>query len=233
MVYTNSYLEKLMISRESLQPKGRVEIFTSKGRPKINLIDKITDPALNPFRLPLCRSHSIDFRDCQVIDKQDIKNIVVNFGKDAVITSLSNGVILTLARLAIGDRGSLPTDPTVPKIPTATMTELYNETYRADAEAVVLNVGTPDIHELKLIKTFAAVDVPITAFSNQAKPVVNEVGAIMINPALPPPLPRPPVAAPDSPPADEQLFAIRTYKSVPFEAANDISVTIRYTIYIE
>jgi hypothetical protein len=47
------------------------------------------------------------------------------------------------------------------------------------------------------------------------------------------PLPRPPVAAPNTPDADESMFSIRTFKSVPFEAANEIAVTIRYTIYIE
>ena len=216
-------------ARDHLLTKGKVEIFTARGRPSLTLIDRID----NPHNLPLCKDHSLDFSKCNLTDKQEINNIIVNQGKDAVITSLSNGTILVLARLAIGDRGSLPTDPTVPKGPTSDMTALFNETYRADAEAVVLNVGTPDIHEIKLIKTFAAVDIPITAFSNQAKPVVNEVGAIMMNPSLPPPLPRPPVSSPDSPPSDEVLFAIRTYKSVPFEAANDISVTIRYTIYIE
>jgi hypothetical protein len=133
----------------------------------------------------------------------------------------------------MGDRGTIPSDPTVPKVPVATMSALYNEVYRADAEAVVLDVGTPTVHEVKFVKTFSAVAIPITSFSNQAKPVINEVGLIMINPALPPPLPRPDVAAPDDPPADEVLFAIRTFKSVPFEASNDISVTIRYTIFIE
>lgn len=218
-----------MKNREPLGTKGKVEIFTAQGRPKLTCFDRIP----NPWGLPLYKDHSLDFNNCRLLDTQEINNIITNFGKDAVITSLSNGEILVLARLAIGDRGSLPTDPTVPKVPTSDMTALFNETYRADAEAVVLNVGTPDLHEIRLIKTFAAADVPITAFSNQAKPVVNEVGAIMIDPAQPPPLPRPPVEAPNTPPADERLMAIRTYKSVPFEAANDISVTIRYTIYIE
>jgi hypothetical protein len=29
------------------------------------------------------------------------------------------------------------------------------------------------------------------------------------------------------------LMSIRTFKSVPFEAANDISITIKYTVYTE
>ena len=74
---------------------------------------------------------------------------------------------------------------------------------------------------------------PITAFSNQANPIVNEVGLVMADLFGGNPLPRAPVAAPDPPDADEEVFSIRTFKSVPFEAANEIAITIRYTIFIE
>jgi len=104
--------------------------------------------------------------------------------------------------------------------------------YRADIDAVVLNVGTPTVHEALFVKTFSAVDVPITSFSNQAVPVINEVGLITAD-LISLPLPRPPVAAPAAPPADEKLFSIRTFKSVPFESANQIAVTIRYTVFVE
>jgi hypothetical protein len=214
---------------DKLAPQGRVEIFVTKDKPIIHKFGRIYS---RPGYPDVYSDHRIEFPS-EPIDYIDQKNIVVNVGKDAVITSLTTGYILSLARLAVGDRGTIPSDSTVPKVPVATTTELYNEVYRADAEAVVLNVGTPSVHEVKLVKTFTASDLPITSFSNQAKPVLNEVGIIMINPALPPPLPRPPVASPDDPPADEVMFAIRTYKSVPFEVSNDISVTFRYTIFIE
>ena len=215
---------------DKLTPQGKVEIFVTKGRPVIHKFGRVQS---RPGYPDIYSDHRIEFTHCEVLDYIEHKNIILNFGKDAVITSLTTGFILSLARIAIGDRGTIPSDSTVPKVPVSTMSALYNEIYRADAEAVVLNVGAPTVHEVKLVKTFSAVDIPITAFSNQAKPVVNEVGLVMMNPALPPPLPRPPVAAPDEPPSDEVMFAMRTYKSVPFEASNDISVTFRYTIFIE
>lgn len=216
--------------KDGLSAHGKVEIFVTKGKPVIHKFGKL--PGYFGLRA-VYEDHRIEFTQCELLDIIEDKNIILNQGKDSVITSLTTGYILSLARVAIGDRGTIPSDSTVPKVPVPTMTGLYNEVYRADAEAIILNVGTPTIHEVKLVKTFAAVDIPITAFSNQSKPVVNEVGVIMLNPALPPPLPRPPVAAPDIPPGDEVMFALRTYKSVPFEISSDIAVTFRYTIYIE
>lgn len=218
--------------RESLSPKGLLELFVTKGRPELILEHKVE----NPHNLPIYKKHDLDFSGCEMLDSVVRQNIVVNAGKDAVIKSLTTGFVKTLARLAVGDNGTIPSDPTVPKVPVPTMTELYNEVGRADAEAIILNVGTPTVHEVKLVKTFSAADFPITAFFNQAKPVINEVGLIMIDLGAAP-LPRAPVYAPytdiNHPLEDEVLFAIRTHKSVPFEAANDISVTIRYTIFIE
>lgn len=234
------------VLKDQLEPKGQVELFVTRGRPELIL----QNPVANPHNLPLYRDHRINFTESQLISKQVLKNIILNQGKDRVIQSLQTGFILTLARLAIGDRGTIPSDPTVPKTPLPTMTGLYNEVYRADAEGIIVNIGTPSIHEIKLVKIFAAVDVPITAFSNQSKPVLNEVGLVMVDLSEPPPLPRPAVSGPyvypstlpypyppvspyNYPPPDEVIFAIRTHKSVPFEIANDIAVTIRYTIYIE
>jgi len=220
------------IVREPLAPKGLLELFVTKGRPNLILNGKVE----NRHNLPVYSGHEIDFSGCEILDSIKKQNIIVNIGKDAVIKSLTEGFIKTLARLSVGDNGTLPSDSTVPKTPVATMTTLYNEIGRSDADAVVLNVGTPTVHEVKLIKTFSAADFPITSFFNQAKPVLNEVGLIMIDLGAAP-LPRTDVYAPytstNKPLDDELLFAIRTHKSVPFEAANDISVTIRYTIYIE
>lgn len=241
MVNTKSlFVEKVMghtsrsIFKDALHPQGLVELFVTRGRPRIIKTGKIETSKGYP---EVHSDHRIDFTGCELVDTVTRKNIIVNQGKDAVIRSLTTGNILTLARMAVGDRGTIPSDPTVPKVPVPTMTALYNEVYRADVEAIILNVGTPTVHEVKLVKTFSAVDIAITAFSNQAKPVLNEVGLVMINPAMPPPLPRPPVTGPytplNQPPADEVLFSIRTFKSVPFDVENDMSITVRYTIFIE
>jgi hypothetical protein len=215
---------------DGLKPVGLVEIFVCEGRPVLRLEDI---RAARPGFPRIAGGHELDFTGCRLIDQMTIKNIIVNIGKDKVVTALVNGAVNPILRMAIGDRGTIPSDPTVPKTPVATMSALYNEVYRADIDAVTVNVGTPTVHEAKFIKTFAATDIPISSFSNQANPVINEVALITADPSLAPVFPRSPVAAPAAPPADEAMFSIRTYRSVPFVAANDISVTIRYTIFIE
>lgn len=222
--------------KETLSPKGLLELFVTKGRPNLILSDKVA----NPHNLPIYRDCEIDFSGCEIIDTVKQHNIIVNKGKDAVIESLTTGFVKTLARLAVGDNGTFPSDPTSPKIPSPTMTELYNEVGRSDAEAIILNVGTATLHEVRVVKTFSAIDWVdhMTAFFNQSKPVLNEIGLIMVDLSAAP-LPRETNFGPynelnpNIPSEDEVLFAIRTHKSVPFEADNNISVTVRYTIYIE
>jgi hypothetical protein len=207
-------------------------VFVARGVPTLKYGKRIDD--FSSCR-PIYDSCDIDFSKGSLLDTQVIENIIVNIGKDKVVQSLTNGYMHPIMRMCIGDRGTLPSDPTVPKVVTATMTRLFNEVYRADIEAVVQNVGTPDAHEVKFIKTFSSVLVPVTAFSNSAKPVINEVGLITadLNMGAFPRDPVYPPYEPGQPPADEKLFSIRTFKTVPFEAANEISVTIRYTIFVE
>lgn len=215
--------------RDGLNPIGMVEIFVCEGRPRLTLEN--VRPG-RPGMLPIAGGHTLDFSGCRIIEQHKIKNIIVNTGKDTVVNALVSGELNPIMRMAIGDRGTLPSDPTVPKTPVASATGLYNEVYRADIDAVITDTGTPSVHEAKFIKTFAAADVPLSSFSNQANPVVNEVALITANPGDTP-FPRTPVSAPSTPPSDEAMFSIRTYRSVPFVAANDISVTIRYTIFIQ
>lgn len=215
--------------KEKIKPRGRVEVFVTKGKPKI-----IPGELISNLRgHKVYRSAEIDFSNTKVISKEVVENIIVNAGKDMMIEGLTTGFGKVVARMAIGDRGTIPSDSTIPKVPLATMDALYNEVYRDDLDTTVLDIGTPTTHEAKFIKTFSALDINISAFSNQSNPVVNEVGLIMADLLAGNPLPRPPVEAPNSPDADEELYAIRTFKSVPFEAANEISITFRYTVFIE
>lgn len=216
-------------AKEGLALHGRVDLMVTKGKPFIKPGKVIGESG----GIKLYDKYLVTPGDAEVLRREVIHNIIVNTGKDKVITALVQGAIHQLGRMAIGDRGAFPSDLTQPKTPTEDMTALYNEVYRADADAIVPDVGTPNVHEVQLVKTFEAADVPITAFSNQATPIINEVGLITFDStAVDGPLPRVPVAAPATPPADERLFSIRTFKSVPFEVANEISVTIRYTIFI-
>lgn len=216
--------------RESLPLQGKVEIYTSRGRP--SLINGPVIHQANGFPT-VYKSSELDFSQCELLDTQVIKNIILNNGKDRVIESLTTGFINVIARMVIGDRGTLPNNQTSPKVPTADQSNVFNEVYRADIDSTILNIGTPDNHEVTFVKTFSALNIPVTSFSNQANPIVNEVGLVLADLIGGTPLPRSPVASPDDPPSDESIFAVRTFKSVPFEAANEISITIRYTIFIE
>ena len=167
----------------------------------------------------------------KLVDKFCSKNIILNLGKAEVIQSLTSGTNRILARMAIGDRGALPSDPTVPKTPDASRTTLYAEIFRQDVDVTSITTQD-DTNEILLVSTFKAVDIPLSAYSDQTNPVVSEVGLIMIDQITGTPLPRVPVAAPADPDSDEALFAMRTYKTVPFESANETAVTVRYTIFI-
>jgi hypothetical protein len=221
-----------MDARDGLNPKGRVEVLVTRGKPQVKKGQRIQVAKgvwIDEF-------YEVELKTDQLIDYIDIKNLIVNSGKSKVITSLVAGSTNPIGRMCIGDRGTIPSDPTVPKVPaetTTAITGLYNEVYRGDIDGITLNVGTLGINEARFTKTFSALDIPIASFSNQSKPVVNEVGLITYDPGYGPIPSRAPVWAPNAPMADETLFSIRTFKSVPFEAANEISVTIRYTIFIE
>jgi hypothetical protein len=219
-----------MKMNEALGTQGRVEFIVTKTKPQIIPGKFITQ---NLGGQKIYESAEIVYNEEDLIYKEEIKNIILNAGKDRTLSSLTTGFIKTVCRMAIGDRGTIPSDSTVPKVPTADFTTLYNEVFRSDVDVVTLNIGTPNVHEVKFIKTFSAVDIPITAFSNQAKPMVNEVAIVMADLIGGAPLPRADVSAPATNLADEELFAMRTFKSVPFDAANDLSITIRYTIFIE
>lgn len=179
--------------------------------------------------------HDLDFSGCDLIGTQDMMNIIVNQGKDTVINSLVTGYINPIVRMAVGDRGTISSDPTSPRVAQPTQTSLFNEIYRDKIEATfLLSQTTPGAHGVQFIKTVSASSIPPGAYGNQANPVISEVGLISADILTGLPIAsRPAIYDPADAPADEKLFAIRTFKSVPFEASNDISVTIRYTIFIE
>lgn len=220
-----------MMNMDSLKPKGKVELFVTRREPKI-VRGEVHSHCDNTGQT-IYKSAHIDFTSTEMLQEETLQNIILNQGKDRVIESLTTGFVRVIARMAIGDRGTIPSDSTVPKVPEAIATDLFSEVHRADVDTITLNIGTPTDHKVEFIKTFSALDIPITAFSNQANPVVNEVGLVMADLLSGNPLPRAAVSAPDAPDADEEIFSIRTFKSVPFEASNEIAVTIRYTIFIE
>jgi len=266
--------------RDGLKMEGRVEIFVYKGK--------------------------------TLIDHQDLKNIILFQGNGEIIRTLSTISPSTkpriINRMAVGDQGTIPADPTVPKVPTKDLPQLiftnglYHEVYRKDCDSRIitinpgstfnitgtLTIGSPLVttatttglatgmtvvgigippgtvianinsstvftigplsaiapggaqtltisgaaNEAKFIATFNAIDVALTAFSNPSQPRINEVGLVIVDPTAPSGLVRTAVTAPTTPPVDEVVMSIRTFKSVPFEIANDVSITIRYTIFM-
>lgn len=160
-----------------------------------------------------------------------IDNIILNLGKSEVINGLSSGTNRVLARIAMGDRGALPSDPQVPKTPDATRSGLYHEVYRQDIQTTVKTTSA-ETNELLFIHTFNAVDIPITSFSDQTNPVLNEIMLVMCDLITGMPLPRPAIASPAQPPPDEASFSMVTFNTVPFKAEQETAVTVRYGIFI-
>lgn len=178
----------------------------------------------------------------KLVDFQEAHNLIFYQGHSEIIRTLgSNNPTKSrvIARMAIGDQGTDPADATVPKtttpdLPSVTGTSgLYHEIYRKDIESRIFTYSsTANTNQCRFVTTFAASDVPLSSFSNPSQPRVNEVGLVLIDPvAVSGPI-RADVAAPATPPSDEVVMSIRTFKSVPFEASNDVTVTIRYTIYM-
>ena len=178
------------------------------------------------------------YKGIELLDYQYLENIILYQGNAEIIRTLSTISATTtpriINRMCIGDLGTIPADTTVPKVPVRTQTALFHEIYRKDCDSRTLTLSGAT-NECKFIATFAATDVLISAYSNPSQPRINEVGLVIIDPTAPSGLDRSafPVTAPNLPPSDEVMMSIRCFKSIPFEIANDVSVTIRYTISVE
>jgi hypothetical protein len=182
------------------------------------------------------------YRGKELVDYQESHNIVFYQGNAEVIRTLSTVSPSTtpriINRMCIGDQGTIPADSTVPKVPTKDLpvlistTGLYHEIYRKDVDSRVQTI-LGSTNECKFIATFSATDIALSAYTNPSQPRINEVGLVIVDPVAPGGLTRLPVTAPSTPPSDEVIMTIRTFKSVPFEIANDVTVTIRYTVYME
>lgn len=146
------------------------------------------------------------------------------------ITGLSSTVGITNGMVVTGTgipTGTVVTNPTL----SPSSIEVSNAATSNNSGVTINFLGTTN--QVEFESAFNAVDVPLSAFSNPNNPLLNEVGLVIIDPTASGGLTRPPVFAPASPPSDEVVLSLRTFTSVPFSAANDISVTIRYTLFTE
>lgn len=137
------------------------------------------------------------------------------------------GIVIGMAVAGTG----IPVGAVVSEIVNASTVKMSAAANSSNSGITIAFVGT--VNECQFITTFDAVDVPLSSFANPSQPRVNEVGLVIIDPTAAGGLVRPPVAGPSPNQPDEVLMSIRCFKSVPFEIANDVSVTIRYTIFTE
>jgi len=165
-----------------------------------------------------------------LIDEFTAENIVLYQGKASIITGLVNPTAVIIGRMAIGDRGTVPSDPTVPRTVAPSATRLFHEVYRQNIQTAIITTIDAD-NSATFTTIFRAVDIPITSYLDQTKPVINEVALVLVDTLMPPAV-RPPVAAPDPQFPGEQLFAIRTFRTIPFEAASDTTISLKYSIMI-
>src|SRR5574343_1016640 len=87
------------------------------------------------------------YKNGQLFDFQEVKNIVLFQGNAEIIRTLSVTSPATkprvITRMAIGDQGTIPSDSTVPKVPVKTATSLFHEIHRKDIDSVTPTLYNP------------------------------------------------------------------------------------------
>ena len=165
-------------------------------------------------------------KDGKIIDHIKEKNIILNNIKEKVIQSLMTGSIDKIFRMAIGDNGAIVGDPFTPKVPSATDTALEHEVYRKDVSWPP-SVDTANL-KITFIGTFNSVDVPSTSYSNASEQRVNEAMLVCGDGVLG----GGDIYSPNPADADESGVSRRCFKSIPFDIANDITITIRWSLFM-
>lgn len=146
-----------------------------------------------------------------------------------ILTNLSSTVGIVVGMTVTGT--GIPPGAVVAEIVSGSSVRMSANATSANTGINITFAGT--VNECQFTATFDAADVPLTAFANPSQPRVNEVSLVIIDPTAGTGIVRAPVASPDPNSADEVPMTVRTFKSVPFEVANDVSITIRYTIFTE
>ena len=169
----------------------------------------------------------------------DSKNFIVDVGltgvRDILIGVAGGGFVGSIFRMAIGDGGVPPGELFNPKIPDATWparTGLFHEVIRQDISVFT----TPTTSSMRFVASFNSVDVDTSSYSLVDR-VVNEASLILgdgalivggdkkqINSTLGPP--------DDTADADEVMFSTRTFKSASFDNAEDVTITVTWTITV-
>jgi hypothetical protein len=162
------------------------------------------------------------------------KNFIVSAGvtavRDVLIGTNGGGFTGSIFRMAIGDGGTPPAEPLNPKLPDATWparTGLYHEVFRQDISVFT----TPTVASMRFVSAFNSLGVDSTSYSTASK-VINEASLIIGDGVLGGPAVQINKVPPDTADADEIMLSTRTFKSAPFDNAEDVTITITWTLTI-
>lgn len=166
----------------------------------------------------------------------DSKNFIVDAGltaiRDVLIGANGGGFAGSIFRMAVGDGGVPIGELFNPKVPDATWparTDLFHEVFRQDISVFT----TPTSASMRFVGSFNSVDVDVTSFSLVNR-VINEAALILGDGVLtvgddPKQVNKVP---PDTIDADEIMVSMRTFRSVSFDPAEDVTITITWTITV-
>lgn len=166
----------------------------------------------------------------------DSKNFIVNVGitaiRDVLIGTNGGGFGGSIFRMAVGDGGVPPAELFNPKLPDATWparTALYHEILRQDISVFT----TPTTASMRFVGSFNSVGIDPTGYSLAAK-VINEAALIIGDGVLTGGGDKKQVnkTVPDVVDADEVMLSTRTFKSTSFDDAEDVTITVTWTITV-
>jgi hypothetical protein len=167
----------------------------------------------------------------------DGPNFIVDGGKQAVIQQIGKffeSGRRTMRRMSLGDQGALPGSPFTPKVPDASWparTQLFHELGRRDVDAILF----PTTKSVRFVTSFLSSDFDDTSYSALPR-ICSEASLYIGNPDLIADpvvtLIQPNKVAPDPIPVADVMFSTRTFKSVPFDPLDGVTVTVTWTIFI-
>jgi len=171
------------------------------------------------------------------------KNFIVDAGITAIrdllmggnADSSSFGFAGSIFRMAVGDGGVPSSDELLnPKLPDGTWparTELFHEVIRADISSFV--DPPPTAASVRFVGAFNSQDVDVTSYS-LAERVVNEAALIIGDGVLTVGGDKKQInkTPADTVDADEIMLSTRTFKSTSFDTAEDVTITITWTLTV-
>jgi len=168
----------------------------------------------------------------------DGPNFIVDLGKQKVLEQLGQafGPALgpgrrVMRRMSLGDQGAIIGSPFTPKVPDASWparTQLFHELGRKPIDTITF----PTTKSVRHITAFNSAAFDASSYSSVPR-ICSEASLYIGDPddgvAT---LIQPNKVAPDIVPATDKMFSTRTFKSVPFDPLDAVTVTVTWTIFI-